>query len=305
MRLPEGERSGKFWKCIKDSLRVEIKSGKENLLEAKEHVEKGGNLIIATNHIDGMDPGVTLNLIEKITSLENVATFVSTHQLDNWYRGPIMTSIAGITGLEIYPTVQNKKRDKKAYEVLFEALQSGPPTNESLQEAKKTMTEAKKADKRQKPDAKDRFPAVDRFNSHYLRLAIKRLTEGHGLITYILPEGTRSTDGTMQEAEEGAAYLIKKVNMAEERVGKGQKTLLLPVAIEIDQRADKLTHGKARIIPLATKSKLHVCRLMSYENIENIVSIEEVTAKDAIMLPIAAALGREQRGFYSSFIKTG
>ena len=295
MRLPEGERSSTFWNHLRENIKYEIVSGRWNFYAAQQHIANGGNIILITNHFNGMDPGITLNLAQRIAPLENLAAYISTHHLSSWYRGPIMRSVANETGFTIYPTVQNKTRDKTAYEALFEAMRYGPPTKEAWEKAQKDFKSAQEINKKLRPEKGEKFPAVDEFNGTNFDRDIQRLAQGHGLITYILPEGTRSHDGQMQEGEKGAVLILRKVNRIEEEAGKELKTMVLPVAIEPD--------GKFQVFPYVTSSRIHIGSLLDYDDIARISDVTGLKPKDALLFPIAEQLPPEQRGYYSQFVK--
>jgi hypothetical protein len=123
------------------------------------------------------------------------------------------------------------------------------------------------------------YPNADSINSKSIREALKRLRK-QGSVIAIAPEGTRSKDGGLSEAEEGIELILKL-----------SRSLAVPLAAEhTSDSSRKLINSKTRI---------SVGRPFFIEEIEKEQQKHpESKKKDLIMQRIAVLLPEENRGFY-------
>jgi 1-acyl-sn-glycerol-3-phosphate acyltransferase len=129
---------------------------------------------------------------------------------------------------------------------------------------------------------------VDRFNPdlHALRETLRRLQQG-GVLA-ISPEGTRSPNGNLIQARQGAAYLAAKSQLPVVAVASiGNEDAVVKARFRRLRRADVLIRiGKPYYLP-------------PLDPHQRAQQLEQFT--DEIMCHIAALLPEERRGYYRNY----
>ena len=128
---------------------------------------------------------------------------------------------------------------------------------------------------------------IDRYNADFgaLREVLRRLKAG-GVLA-IAPEGTRSPDGTLQEARQGAAFLAVKSGL-----------LVVPVGVvgcEDLVAKDQFKRFRKLDIKVRVGEPYHLPALSGRDRD---AQLEKAT--DEIMCHIAALLPEDRRGVYSN-----
>jgi len=126
---------------------------------------------------------------------------------------------------------------------------------------------------------RNNYPNADSINSKSIRESLRRLRT-QGTLIAISPEGTRSKDGGLSEAEEGIELILKL-----------SKSLAIPLAAEHSSDSSRKL--------INSKTKISVGRPFFIDEIEKEQEQNpDAKKKDLIMQRIAILLPEENRGFY-------
>lgn len=123
------------------------------------------------------------------------------------------------------------------------------------------------------------YPDANSINTRTLKQAV-RILKTPGKIIAIAPEGTRSKDGGLSEAEEGVGLILKL-----------SKSLAIPLAAEHSESSNRQLLGST--------NRIHVGKPFFIEEIEEEQRQNpDMQQKDLIMQRVAELLPEEKRGHY-------
>lgn len=219
---------------------IETIDPNNNLAVARKHLETG-SVITIFNHFKGDFFLWARFMKENITPLDNVTALVAMKYLDS-KRSPAAKALD-----IMFP------KWEKAYGVrVLPIVQSYD---------------------------RDNYPNADSINAKSLRETLRRL-KTQGTLIAISPEGTRSKDGGLSEAEEGIELLLKL-----------SKSMALPLAAEhTNDSSGKLFGSSTRI----HVGKPFFAGDIDQEQLQN----PDAKKKDLIMQKLAELLPPQNRGFY-------
>lgn len=219
---------------------IEVIDPDNNLEIARKYLETGSGVVLF-NHFKG-DFFLWARFIkENLTSLDNVTALVAMKYMD-----------------------PKRSPAAKALSVMFPAWEKSHGV--------KVLPIVQTYDRKN-------YENANAINSTSIKKALKTLKEP-GKIIAISPEGTRSKDGGLSEAEEGVELLLKL-----------SKSIAIPLAAEhFSDSSRKLVHSKTKI----SIGKPFFIDEIEKEQQENPM----LQKKDLIMQRIAKLLPSENRGFY-------
>lgn len=219
---------------------IETVDPNNNLAVARKQLETG-SVVAVFNHFKGDFFLWAKFMKENITSLDNITALVAMKYLD-----PNRSPAAKALGI-MFP------KWEKAYGVrVLPIVQSYDRSS---------------------------YANPDSINSKSIRETLRRL-KTPGTLIAISPEGTRSKDGGLSEAEEGVELLLKL-----------SKSMALPLAAEHTNDSSGKLFG--------SNTRIHVGKPFFAQDIEQ-EQLQNPNAKkkDLIMQRLAELLPEENRGFY-------
>lgn len=248
-----------LWHGSKVIARHEVVSQYGHIEKARQHLEEGGSLIIVVNHPHGLDPLVAGLTIEE-------------------YFSSLNRPVAGITALKHFDPNRHKfdKKVKKSEYVIIDLAQKARKF-EILRVVQKSDEE--RIHYANHPEALE-GKSIDQFNADAMSRAIDILRTGG--IVMVAPEGTRSKDGNLSEAQSGTELLLRSAK---------DKALVVPIGMNLPD------NGKFR--PGIDKFRVVIGEPFSYEDLERDHSKNPtIKRKDLIMRRVAKLVSRNKRGPY-------
>lgn len=248
-----------LWHGSKAIARHEVVSQYGHVEKARKHKKGGGSLLFVITHPHELDPLVAgLTIEEKFSSLDE--------------------PVVGITALKHFDPERHKfdKTVKKSEYVIIDLAQKARKF-EILRVVQRSDEE--RAYYTDHPEALG-GKSIDQFNADAMNRAIEILRNGG--IVMVAPEGTRSKDGNLSEAQSGTELLLR---------GAKDKALVVPIGINLPE------NGKFR--PGIDKFRVVIGKPFSYEDLERDHSQNPtIKRKDLIMRRVAKLVSRNRRGSY-------
>lgn len=250
-----------LWHGSKAIARHDVVSQYGHIEKARKHLENGGSLIVVVTHPHGLDPLVAgLTIEEYFSSLDR--------------------PVAGITALKHFDPERHRfDKTVKQVEYILIDLARKARRFEILRVVQRSEAEREYYTKH--PEALG-GKSIDQFNADSIEQAIDILRNGG--IVMVAPEGTRSKDGNLSEAQPGTELLLRAAK---------DKALVLPIGMNLPE------DGKFR--PGIDKFRVVIGEPFSYEDLEkDHRENPTVKRKDLIMRRVAKLIPRGKRGVYES-----
>ncbi len=250
-----------LWYGSKAIARHEVVSQYGHIEKARKHRKGGGSLLFVITHPHKLDP-----LVAGLTIEENFSS------LDE--------PVVGITAFKHFDPERHKfdKTVKKSEYVLIDLAQKARRF-EILRVVQKSDEERKYYTNH--PEALE-GKSIDQFNADAMNRAIEILRTGG--IVMVAPEGTRSKDGNLSEAQNGTELLLRAAK---------DNTLVVPIGINLPES------GKYR--PGIDKFRVVIGEPFSYEDLErDHRENPKIKRKDLIMRRVAKLVSINRRGPYGN-----
>lgn len=231
----------------------------QHIITAKKHLDQGGSVLAIGNHISANDPIAHAKIFAQITTPDHITAVASRRHFD-----------------------PNQGRFNAVKHTLRQWWEEGYGIDIALVVQKKDRV---------------LYPDWGQYNASTqkrLEIAIKK----PGQLVYILPEGERSNENGLLQAEVGVGGLIK--------VG-GDSVLVLPISEDYTDL--KLLKGRAK---LTIGEPFDYQQLMSEKTVLNqrITELRQqgatlpfTDAADVMMLHIAQPLPPENYGYYTTLME--
>ncbi|MBI3985025.1 MAG: 1-acyl-sn-glycerol-3-phosphate acyltransferase [Candidatus Levybacteria bacterium] len=241
-----------LWRGSGLVIRRDIVSESRSLERTRSHLKQGRPLIVVINHTHSLD------------------TVVIGHAVED-YISPL-DRVAGVTALK-HSDPDRHKFDKTVKRHEYMLIELGQKSRKFRILRFVQRSEEERRYYKDHPQALG-GKSIMRFNFDSGNEAIEILREGG--IVMIAPEGTRSKDGNMQEAQTGTEGLLERVK---------DNGLVLP----------------ASVLPIDGKFRVVFGEPFSYEDLmREQAQHPQIKLKDLIMRKVARLVPRGRRGFYEN-----
>ncbi|MBI2404752.1 1-acyl-sn-glycerol-3-phosphate acyltransferase [Candidatus Gottesmanbacteria bacterium] len=262
-----------YWMFITHGLRLRWE-GARHLDPVKRHIASGGSLVAISNHESIIDPGVVISLLQK--------------------------ALRGLIGTKIWLA------SSKFFPHLYDSLDHASTiafTREIAMHRQEAMED--EARSMGAIAAANRVQMLPIVQSHRMREGkFKRLNVNINLASFdllsatlredrtvagICPEGTRSLDGTLGEAQAGIQHVFRDKEVSD-------KTMILPLGLVGTRDIHRVDDGWRN--PLAP-----VCAVFGpaffYYDIRQDADTFHLLPKDLLMLRVARLLPSDKLGYYN------
>lgn len=259
--------------------------------KAKEHLGKGGSLLVAINHSAIGDVRLIGDVIEKeLTSLDHIGAIIAINQFDEFadYQSP--------TGVSL------KERIKADIEAYGRRAEYHLIDRARKRKGFELMTVVREKDKMQKPEryAQPSTATGGLTPEELTNLSTQRAREfitipGNALM--IAPEGQLNRDGVLTRADAGFGALLRE--------GRNSNLRAMSVALS----PGKLFNAVAKPTEPLSYEEASNLRVSLQARIADLGITDEkgnplrVNLSDALMSPLASALEPQFQGYYRPHVE--
>jgi len=270
-----------YWFLINRLLRVR-QEGEEHLDTVKGHISGGGSVLVITNHESFVDPGVAISLLQK--------------SLGNLVRHKIL-----LASSKFFPDFYH---DIDASEALNHASEISGHKNDVMEKEAKLLGEiARVNDITLVPVVQGHRLGEGTFRRLNVRLNRRSLDEVSralklaGTIVGVSPEGTRSRNGLLAEAQSGIQSLLRDPEVA-------AQTMVLPLALhgtrDIHHTGDTEHNIRAGWGNVFAQVSAEFGEPFFSRDVHADSGTFGIQPKDIFMLRVARLLPREKLGYYAA-----
>lgn len=261
-----------YWIFIAHGLRLRLE-GARHLDPVQRHVASGGSLVAISNHESIIDPGVVISLLQKAlggfirTKIWLASSKFFPHLYDNLDSASTAAFIREIV-MHRQEAMEDEARSMHAI-----AAANGVQMLPIVQSHRMGEGVFKRL------NVKINLASFDRLSA--------ALRES-GTVAGICPEGTRSLDGTLGEAQAGIQHVFRDKEVRD-------KTMILPLGLVGTRDIHRVEGGWRN--PLAP-----VCAVFGsaffYHDIRQDADTCHLLPKDLLMLRVARLLPSDKLGYY-------
>lgn len=263
-----------YWWFIEHGLRLNVVR-REELEPVRRHMSMNGSLVVFFNHESLIDPGVAMSLMQKsLGSLIHRQMWLASSKFFPHLYEPFADEIQKTFALEI----EAHKR---------EAMQDEAQFMHAIAHMNRAEMLPVVQSHRIGDGAFKRLNVVE-INLKSLDIFAEALRAG-GTVGGISPEGTRSRDGLLAQAQAGMQHIFRDRDVAE-------KTMIVPLALTGTRDVHSVQYGwKSPLAPVTATFGSAFC----YDDVLKDAKTYDLLAKDVFMLRVGRLLPPEKLGYYA------